>query len=50
MVKTGKNKSEIFKKTGATVGVYDASFEVKKVKSLLLWGYQEVGNQPLSAC
>ena len=30
-------------KTGATVGVYDASFESKcKVKFLLLWGFQDL--------
>ncbi|HFL3907589.1 TPA: glycine betaine/L-proline ABC transporter ATP-binding protein [Streptococcus agalactiae] len=30
MVKQGKSKTEILEKTGATVGVYDASFEIKE--------------------
>ncbi|AIQ02111.1 quaternary amine ABC transporter ATP-binding protein [Streptococcus pyogenes] len=47
MVKTGKNKSEIFKKTGATVGVYDASFEVKKGEIFVVMGLSGSGKSTL---
>ncbi|HER5515186.1 TPA: glycine betaine/L-proline ABC transporter ATP-binding protein [Streptococcus pyogenes] len=47
MVKTGKNKSEIFKKTGATVGVYDASFEVKKGEIFVIMGLSGSGKSTL---
>lgn len=47
MVKTGKNKSEIFKKTGATVGVYDASLEVKKGEIFVIMGLSGSGKSTL---
>lgn len=47
MVKTDKNKSEIFKKTGATVGVYDASFEVKKGEIFVIMGLSGSGKSTL---
>ncbi|HEP1274497.1 TPA: glycine betaine/L-proline ABC transporter ATP-binding protein [Streptococcus pyogenes] len=47
MVKTGKNKNEIFKKTGATVGVYDASFEVKKGEIFVIMGLSGSGKSTL---
>ncbi|ESU92179.1 putative glycine betaine ABC transporter, ATP-binding protein OpuAA [Streptococcus pyogenes GA03747] len=47
MVKTGKNKSDIFKKTGATVGVYDASFEVKKGEIFVIMGLSGSGKSTL---
>ncbi|VGU85738.1 glycine betaine/proline transport system ATP-binding protein [Streptococcus pyogenes] len=47
MVKTGKNKSEIFKKTGSTVGVYDASFEVKKGEIFVIMGLSGSGKSTL---
>ncbi|HER8370022.1 TPA: glycine betaine/L-proline ABC transporter ATP-binding protein [Streptococcus pyogenes] len=47
MVKTGKNKSEIFKKTGATVGVYGASFEVKKGEIFVIMGLSGSGKSTL---
>ncbi|HHJ6999942.1 glycine betaine/proline transport system ATP-binding protein [Streptococcus pyogenes] len=47
MVKTGKNKSEIFKKTGATVGVYDAIFEVKKGEIFVIMGLSGSGKSTL---
>ncbi|VHA78569.1 quaternary amine ABC transporter ATP-binding protein [Streptococcus pyogenes] len=47
MVKTGKNKSEIFKKTVAPVGVYDASFEVKKGEIFVIMGLSGSGKSTL---
>ncbi|HEQ8818745.1 TPA: glycine betaine/L-proline ABC transporter ATP-binding protein [Streptococcus pyogenes] len=47
MVKTGKSKSEIFKKTGATVGVYDASFEVKEGEIFVIMGLSGSGKSTL---
>lgn len=47
MVKTGKSKNEIFKKTGATVGVYDASFEVKEGEIFVIMGLSGSGKSTL---
>lgn len=47
MVKAGKSKSEIFKKTGATVGVYDASFEVKEGEIFIIMGLSGSGKSTL---
>ncbi|EHI70756.1 quaternary amine ABC transporter ATP-binding protein [Streptococcus ictaluri] len=47
MVKAGKSKSEIFKKTGATVGVYDASFEVKQGEIFVIMGLSGSGKSTL---
>ncbi len=38
MVKQGKSKTEILEKTGATVGVYDASFEIKRRRNFRYHG------------
>ena len=43
MVKQGRAKTDILEKTGCTVGVYDASFEVKYS---LLWVYLVAENRP----
>ncbi|MGP6452335.1 glycine betaine/L-proline ABC transporter ATP-binding protein [Streptococcus dysgalactiae subsp. equisimilis] len=47
MVKAGKSKSEIFKKTGATVGVYDASFQVKEGEIFVIMGLSGSGKSTL---
>ncbi|MDV5973403.1 UNVERIFIED_CONTAM: glycine betaine/L-proline ABC transporter ATP-binding protein [Streptococcus canis] len=47
MVKAGKSKNEIFKKTGATVGVYDASFEVKEGEIFVIMGLSGSGKSTL---
>ncbi|GAA0054629.1 UNVERIFIED_CONTAM: glycine betaine/L-proline ABC transporter ATP-binding protein [Streptococcus canis] len=47
MVKDGKSKNEIFKKTGATVGVYDASFEVKEGEIFVIMGLSGSGKSTL---
>lgn len=47
MVKAGKSKSEIFKKTGATVGVYDTSFEVKEGEIFVIMGLSGSGKSTL---
>lgn len=47
MVKDGKSKSEIFKKAGATVGVYDASFEVKEGEIFVIMGLSGSGKSTL---
>lgn len=47
MVKASKSKSEIFKKTGATVGVYDASFEVKEGEIFVIMGLSGSGKSTL---
>lgn len=46
MIKKGMSKEEILAKTKHTVGVYDATMDIKKkVKFLSSWVYQVVGNQ-----
>ncbi|KGR73349.1 quaternary amine ABC transporter ATP-binding protein [Streptococcus phocae subsp. phocae] len=47
MVKKGKSKTEIFEKTGATVGVYDASFEVKHGEIFVIMGLSGSGKSTL---
>ncbi|HEL0016474.1 quaternary amine ABC transporter ATP-binding protein [Streptococcus equi] len=47
MVKAGKSKSTIFKKTGVTVGVYDASFEVQEGEIFVIMGLSGSGKSTL---
>ncbi|EFR44365.1 quaternary amine ABC transporter ATP-binding protein [Streptococcus pseudoporcinus] len=47
MIKQGKSKTEIFKKTGATVGVYDASFDVKEGEIFVIMGLSGSGKSTL---
>lgn len=47
MIKAGKSKSAIFKKTGVTVGVYDASFEVQEGKIFVIMGLSGSGKSTL---
>lgn len=47
LVKQGKSKSEILKMTGATVGVYDASFEVEEGEIFVIMGLSGSGKSTL---
>lgn len=47
MVKQGKSKTEILEKTGATVGVYDASFEIKEGEVFVIMGLSGSGKSTL---
>lgn len=47
MVKKGKSKTEILEKTGATVGVYDASFEIKEGEIFVIMGLSGSGKSTL---
>ncbi|WP_159560576.1 quaternary amine ABC transporter ATP-binding protein [Streptococcus halichoeri] len=47
LVKQGKSKTEILKKTGATVGVYDASFDVKEGEIFVIMGLSGSGKSTL---
>lgn len=47
MIKAGKSKSAIFKKTGVTVGVYDASFEVQEGEIFVIMGLLGSGKSTL---
>lgn len=47
LVKQGKSKTEILKATGATVGVYDASFEVKEGEIFVIMGLSGSGKSTL---
>ena len=47
MVKQGKCKTEILEKTGATVGVYDASFEIKEGEIFVIMGLSGSGKSTL---
>ena len=46
MLDNGATKDEIFEKTGQTVGVFDASFSVKKAKSSSSWASPAPVNPP----
>ncbi len=43
MVKQGRAKTDILEKTGCTVGVYDASFEVKQGEIFVIMGLSGSG-------
>ncbi|HFU9782641.1 TPA: glycine betaine/L-proline ABC transporter ATP-binding protein [Streptococcus agalactiae] len=47
MVKQGKSKTEILEKTGVTVGVYDASFEIKEGEIFVIMGLSGSGKSTL---
>lgn len=47
MMAEGKPKTEILKKTGATVGVYDASFEVEEGEIFVIMGLSGSGKSTL---
>ncbi|MFC3931522.1 quaternary amine ABC transporter ATP-binding protein [Streptococcus dentapri] len=47
MIKQQKSKEEIFEKTGATVGVYDANFEVKEGEIFVIMGLSGSGKSTL---
>lgn len=47
MIKAGKSKSAIFKRTGVTVGVYDASFEVQEGEIFVIMGLSGSGKSTL---
>lgn len=47
MIKQGKSKTEILEKTGATVGVYDASFEIKEGEIFVIMGLSGSGKSTL---
>lgn len=47
MVKDGSSKSEILQKTGATVGVYDASFSVEEGEIFVIMGLSGSGKSTL---
>ncbi|HGI3469089.1 TPA: glycine betaine/L-proline ABC transporter ATP-binding protein [Streptococcus agalactiae] len=47
MVKQGKSKTEILEKIGATVGVYDASFEIKEGEIFVIMGLSGSGKSTL---
>lgn len=50
MVKEGKSKEDILKKTGATVGVNNANFEVKKGEFFVIMGLSGSGKSTLIRC
>lgn len=47
MVKQGKSKTEILKKTGATVGVYDANFSIQEGEIFVIMGLSGSGKSTL---
>lgn len=47
MIQHGKSKEEIFEKTACTVGVYDASFEVKQGEIFVIMGLSGSGKSTL---
>lgn len=47
MVQAGKSKTEILEKTGCTVGVYDASFDVKEGEIFVIMGLSGSGKSTL---
>lgn len=47
LVKAGKSKTEILKQTGATVGVYDVSFDVKEGEIFVIMGLSGSGKSTL---
>ncbi|MEN2767774.1 quaternary amine ABC transporter ATP-binding protein [Ornithinibacillus xuwenensis] len=50
LVKEGKTKEEILADTGHTVGVYDASFDIKKGEVFVIMGLSGSGKSTLIRC
>lgn len=50
LIKKGMSKAEILKKTGHTVGVYDASLEIKKGEIFVIMGLSGSGKSTLIRC
>ena len=50
MVKKGESKATILKKTGCTVGINDASFEVKKGEIFVIMGLSGSGKSTVIRC
>lgn len=50
MIKQGMSKEEILEKTGHTVGVYDASLEIKKGEIFVIMGLSGSGKSTLIRC
>lgn len=50
MVRDGKSKKEILEKTGHTVGIYDANFEVKEGEIFVIMGLSGSGKSTLIRC
>ena len=50
MVQQQASKTEILKKTGATVGVYDANLSIEEGEILSSWDYQDRVSQRLFDC
>lgn len=50
LIKEGKTKSEILAETGHTVGVYDASFDIKKGEVFVIMGLSGSGKSTLIRC
>jgi glycine betaine/proline transport system ATP-binding protein len=50
LIKEGKTKDEILEETNHTVGVYDASFEIKKGEVFVIMGLSGSGKSTLIRC
>ncbi|GAB3798639.1 quaternary amine ABC transporter ATP-binding protein [Virgibacillus kimchii] len=50
MIQEGKTKAEILEETNHTVGVYDASFEIKKGEVFVIMGLSGSGKSTLIRC
>jgi len=50
LIKEGKTKNEILAETGHTVGVYDASFDIKKGEVFVIMGLSGSGKSTLIRC
>ncbi|WP_047979842.1 quaternary amine ABC transporter ATP-binding protein [Ornithinibacillus contaminans] len=50
LIKEGKSKEEILAKTGHTVGVYDATFDIKKGEVFVIMGLSGSGKSTLIRC
>lgn len=49
-LKNGESKDKIFEETGHTVGVYDASFEIKSGETFVIMGLSGSGKSTLIRC
>src|SRR5699024_4860744 len=50
LIEEGKTKEEILEETGHTVGVYDASLEIKKGEIFVVMGLSGSGKSTLIRC